>query len=221
MPAATDTAKKIRVILADDHPVVRKGLQSLIARQGHLRLAGEACDGDEALRKTRELKPDVVLMDINIGPSNGIESTRLILRHFPAIKILIQTVFEDDNHVFAAICAGASGYILKRHLPSSLFSYIKDIFEGGAPMSPNIAQKILVLFREHFPVPGTMEDYNLTKREKQILKYLVEGSSYKMIADKCNISIETVKTHFKRMYEKLHVASMTEAVAKAIHEKLT
>jgi DNA-binding NarL/FixJ family response regulator len=211
----------IRLAIFEDNISFVDALSVMIQRFPELELTGVYTDTSDIVRQLSADLPDVVLMDINIGPSNGIESTRLILRHFPAIKILIQTVFEDDNHVFAAICAGASGYILKRHLPSSLFSYIKDIFEGGAPMSPNIAQKILVLFREHFPVPGTMEDYNLTKREKQILKYLVEGSSYKMIADKCNISIETVKTHFKRMYEKLHVASMTEAVAKAIHEKLT
>jgi len=96
-----------------------------------------------------------------------------------------------------------------------------QVFEGGAPMSPVIAQKILTLFRYHFPVTGMPADYHLSKREKEILKHLVEGMSYKMIADKCAISIETVKTHFKKIYEKLHVASMTEAVVKAINEKLT
>jgi DNA-binding NarL/FixJ family response regulator len=211
----------IKLAIFEDNPKFIDALCLLIERFPELELTGVYVDTTQIVERLRDNPPDIVLMDIKIKPLNGIESIRLILQHFPAIKVLVQTVFEDDNHVFAAICAGASGYILKRHLPVSLNTYIKEIFEGGAPMSPNIAQKILLLFREHFPVSVMPVEYNLSKREKEILKYLVEGSSYKMIADKCVISIETVKTHIKRMYDKLHVASMTEAVAKAIYEKLT
>jgi DNA-binding NarL/FixJ family response regulator len=211
----------IKLAIFEDNPKFVDALTLLIERFPELDLVGVSSETGHIVDQLSVLPPDVVLMDIQIKPLNGIESTRLILRHFPAVKILIQTVFEDDNHVFAAICAGASGYILKRHLTGSLYTYIKEISEGGAPMSPNIAQKILLLFREHFPDSKASVDYSLSKREKEILKYLVEGASYKMVADKCSISIETVKTHIKRMYEKLHVASMTEAVAKAIYEKLT
>jgi DNA-binding NarL/FixJ family response regulator len=211
----------IKLAIYEDNDKFVDALCMMIERFPELELTGVYTDTSQIVEQLGTDIPDVVLMDIKIRPLNGIDSTRLILQHFPTVKILIQTVFEDDNHVFAAICAGASGYILKRHLSLSLHGYIQDIFEGGAPISPSIAQKMLLLFREYFPVSHLHEDYNLTKREKEILKYLVEGSSYKMIADKCNISIETVKTHFKRMYDKLHVASMTEAVAKAIHEKLT
>jgi DNA-binding NarL/FixJ family response regulator len=212
---------RIKLAIYEDNPKFIDALCILVERITELELIGVYTETGHILEQLQINQPDVILMDIKIKPLNGIEATRLILKHFPGTKILVQTVFEDDNHVFAAICAGASGYILKRQLPLSLYQYIKEIFDGGAPMSPNIAQKILQLFREHFPLSKMPEDYNLSKREKEILKYLVEGSSYKMIADKCMISIETVKTHIKRMYEKLHVASMTAAVAKAIYEKLT
>jgi len=211
----------IRLAIFEDNTKFIDALRIMLDQYEGLQITGIYTDTSNIVEQLTENMPDVVLMDINIKPLNGIESTRLILRNFPGVRILIQTVFEDDNHVFAAICAGASGYILKRHLPDSLPGYVKEILEGGAPISPNIAQKILYLFRKHFPETVMMEKYNLSKREKEVLKFLVEGLSYKMIADKCDISIETVKTHFKRIYEKLHVASMTEAVAKAIYEKLT
>jgi DNA-binding NarL/FixJ family response regulator len=211
----------VKLVIYEDNTKIIEALRIFIERWPELELIGIYTETDDIVRQLAKGIPDIVLMDIKIKPLNGIESTRLILKHYPTVKILIQTVFEDDNHVFAAICAGASGYILKRHLSESLPSYLKEIAEGGAPMSPGIAQKILLLFRQHFPDTATLANYNLSKREKEILKHLVEGLSYKMIADKCSISVETVKTHFKRIYEKLHVASMTAAVAKAIHEKLT
>ena len=211
----------IKLAIYEDNTRFIDALGIMIETLSEVELTGIYTETSNIIRQLTENMPDIVLMDIKIKPLNGIESTRLILRHFPSVKILIQTVFEDDNYVFAAICAGASGYILKRHLQDSFPHFLREIFAGGVPMSPNIAQKILLLFRKHFPDTTLLENYNLSKREKEILKFLVEGLSYKMIADKCNISIETVKTHFKRIYEKLHVASMTEAVAKAIYENLT
>lgn len=210
----------IKLSIYEDNNKFVDAMQLLIEGLPELELIGIYANTKNIIKDLTFDKPDVVLMDIKITPFNGIESTKMIVQHLPSAKILIQTVFEDDNYVFAAICAGASGYILKRHLQHSLTSYIMQVFEGGAPMSPDIAQKILALFRYHFPVAAAPADYHLSKREKEILTHLVDGLSYKMIAVKCDISIETVKTHFKRIYEKLHVASMTEAVAKAIHEKL-
>jgi DNA-binding NarL/FixJ family response regulator len=162
-----------------------------------------------------------VMMDIGISPVDGIEATKLITGNYPGIKILIQTVFEEDDKVFAAICAGASGYVLKNYLPQALMASINELMTGGAPMSPAIAEKILRLFRDHFHKTDLVENYNLSKREREILKYLVEGGSYKIVAQKCGIGFETVKTHIRSIYEKLHVASMSGAVAKAIHENLT
>ena len=183
-------------------------------------LVGAFSTTENMVSRMMEVKPDIVLMDIEISPLNGIEATKLILQHYPNVKILIETVFDEDSKVFAAICAGASGYILKRYLPDSLYNSIVDLYNGGTPMSPGIAIKILALFRNYFPKAGLHENYNLSKRERQVLKYLVEGLSYKMIADKCTLSYETIKTYINRIYEKLHVASMTEAVAKAIYENL-
>jgi DNA-binding NarL/FixJ family response regulator len=211
----------IKLAIYEDNTKFIEALKILLETLPEVELTGIYTDTGNIVEQLAKNIPDIVLMDIRIKPLTGIESTRLILQHYPFAKILIQTVFEDDDYVFAAICAGASGYILKRHVKDSLAYFLKEITEGGVPMSPAIAQKILLLFRKHFPNRALHENYNLSKREKEILKYLVDGLSYKMIAAKCNISLETVKTHFKRIYEKLHVASMTEAVAKAIYERLT
>ena len=211
----------VKLAIFEDNPKFIEAIGIMVEAMNEVELVGVYTDTSDIVNQLSDSRPDIVLMDIKIKPLNGIESTKLILEHFPQIRILMQTVFEDDNHVFAAICAGASGYILKRHLQDALPAYLKEIQNGGAPMSPNIAQHILALFRKHFFHTTLAESYNLSKREKEILKLLVEGLSYKMIADRCSISIETVKTHFKRIYEKLHVASMTEAVAKAIYENLT
>jgi DNA-binding NarL/FixJ family response regulator len=210
----------VKITIFEDNLKFLDALSILIEGQQDLILAGAFTDTGHLLRDLARNTPDLVLMDIEISPLNGIDSTKLILQHYPAVKILIQTVFEDDAKVFAAICAGASGYALKSHLPNSLPSFITDIMLGGAPMSPGIAAKILTLFRVYFPKAELKENYNLSKREKEILKCMVDGDSYKMVADKCQITYETVKSHIKKIYEKLHVASMTEAVVKAIKENL-
>jgi len=212
---------RVKLAIYEDNIKFIEALSIMIETLPEVELTGIYTDTGNIVEQLANNTPDIILMDIRIKPMSGIDSTRLILQHYPAVKILIQTVFEDDEHVFAALCAGASGYILKRHVQESLPVFLKEIFDGGVPMSPTIAQKILLLFRKHFPSKALLENYNLSKREKEILKCLVDGLSYKMIAAKCNISLETVKTHFKRIYEKLHVASMTEAVAKAIYENLT
>jgi len=211
----------VKLAIYEDNVKFIEAMKILLETLPDVELTGIYTETSNIVEQLANHTPDIILMDIRIKPLSGIESTRLILQHYPSVKILIQTVFEDDDHVFAAICAGASGYILKRHLQDSLSHFLKEMIDGGVPMSPTIAQKILFLFRKHFPGKSLLENYNLSKREKEILKYLVDGLSYKMIAAQCNISLETVKTHFKRIYEKLHVASMTEAVAKAIYEKLT
>jgi DNA-binding NarL/FixJ family response regulator len=150
---------------------------------------------------------------------NGIDAIKLLTKEFPLIQVLVQTVFEDDERVFDAISVGASGYILKNRLNSTLIDALKDLRTGGAPMSPSIARKVLTKlqydYRNRRPV--TSEEYNLTAREKEVLGAIVNGLSHKMIGYELNISYETVRSHIKKIYEKLHVASLTEVVAKAIN----
>ncbi|HUB59754.1 MAG TPA: response regulator transcription factor [Puia sp.] len=210
----------IRVALFEDNRKFLDALSIFIGSVPELELAGSFGDTSDLPGKMAEADPDVVLMDIGIAPLDGIEATRWIIGKHPGVKVLMQTVFDEDSKVFSAICAGASGYVLKTAHLDVLLPYILDVYEGGAAMSPTIAGKTLRLFRDHFQPGGKYADYKLSAREKEVLKYLVDGYSYKMIADRCQVSFETVKTYIKRIYEKLHVASMTEAVVKALKENL-
>ena len=211
----------VKVAIFEDNAKYLEALNILVDGLPGLELTGAYLNTSDLIARLAINIPEVVLMDIGISPIDGIEATKLITEKYPGIKILIQTVFEDDDKVFAAVCAGASGYVLKSHLPLALLSSINEIISGGSPMSPTIARKTLSLFREHFHKTNLVENYNLSKREKEILKCLVEGSSYKMAAQKCGIANETVKSHVRNIYEKLHVTSMSGAVAKAIRENLT
>jgi DNA-binding NarL/FixJ family response regulator len=170
----------------------------------------------------RECKPDVVLMDIEMPGRSGIEAVRILKKEFPQVQILMQTVFEDDDRVFDSICAGASGYILKNFLNTRLIDSIRELQFGGSPMSPSVARKVLTKMQQipQHVRPEEAPDYHLTPREKEVLSCVVEGLGYKMVGDKLNISYETVRSHVKKIYEKLHVASLTEAVAKAIKQRI-
>jgi DNA-binding NarL/FixJ family response regulator len=211
----------IKVAIFEDNVEFLEALSILINGLPGLELSGAYMNTGNMLVHLRGNTPDVVLMDIGITPIDGIDATKLVIENYPDTKVLIQTVFEEDGKVFAAICAGASGYVLKRYLPNALLAAITEIATGGSPMSPTIARKTLTLFKDHFHKTDLVENYNLSNREKEILRYLVEGGSYKIVAQKCGITFETVKTHIKRIYEKLHVTSMSGAVAKAIRENLT
>ena len=149
----------------------------------------------------------------------GIEATRLIKESLPHIQVLIQTVFFDDEYIFNAICAGASGYILKTTTPAAYIEAIRDVHSGGSPMTAGIARRVIELFKANVHPPAG-ESYELTDREKIVLQHLVAGKSYKMIADAMDISFDTVKTHIKNIYVKLHVHSSSEAVVKAIRERI-
>jgi DNA-binding NarL/FixJ family response regulator len=148
---------------------------------------------------------------------SGIEAVKQIRSIDQEIPILMLTVFDDNNHVFDAICAGASGYLLKKHISSRLFSAIDEVLEGGAPMSPSVARMVLASMHQKAP---SNNPYHLTPKEKEVLTSLSKGNSYKLIADQLTISIDTVRSHIRKIYEKLHVHSQTEAVSKAINEKL-
>ena len=210
-----------RISIYDDNARIREALEILLSTHAHFDLVG-AYSNTANLHETVQLsRPDIVLMDINIPPLDGIGATQFITKTFPHVKVVIQTIFDEDDKVFAALCAGASGYILKNTPSQKIIAAIEEILQGGAPMSPAIAHKVLGLFKAYVtPSITAAEHYELSLREKQVLRGLVDGMSYKMIAEKCDISFETVKSHIKNIYHKLRVASMTEAVVKAIRERI-
>eukprot|EP01133_Synstelium_polycarpum_P017781 gene17781-21211_t len=176
---------------------------------------GTFVNAAHALDNVRSTLPDMILMDIDMPEGNGIEGTCKIKASFPDLPIIIQTVFDDNENIFEAIKAGANGYLLKKTPPDKLLEHLREALGGGAPMTGTIAVKVLQFFREK---PAL--SYNLSEREKSILKLLVDGYSYKMIAHKSNISYFTVCNHIKKIYEKLHVNSATEAVRLAMQNRL-
>lgn len=209
----------IRVVLFDDNKHIRESLQMLISATPGITCIGTYPDCRDMLIYLESDVPDVVLMDIEMPGMNGIEAVKLIKQQFPEVQILMQTMFDDDDYIFEAICSGASGYILKTTTPLGYTEAIKNVHAGGSPMSPSIARKVFELFKTNLATQVDV-NYNLTDKEKEILQNLVKGKSYKMIAEEMLISTETVKTHMKNIYTKLHVNSNTEAVVKAIKDKI-
>jgi len=207
-----------RVVIADDQALVRVGLRKILEAEPDLDVVAEAADGEDAVAETRLHRPDVVLMDIKMPGMSGTEAVRQIRANGLQVKVVMQTVFEDDDKIMAAISAGASGYILKNSPPAKFIEAVEEAYHGGAPMTGSIAAKVLVLFQSQITVIPA--DTNLTSREKEVLQLLVLGKSYKMIAAELSITYVTVRFHMKNIYEKLHVTSMTEAVARAIQETL-
>jgi DNA-binding NarL/FixJ family response regulator len=209
----------IRVLIFDDNKNLLEGFKLLLKDSDGIFLAGTYPDAMQAVAMIRKDRPDVVLMDIQMPGISGIEAVRAIKSTFPTVQILMQTVFEDNDKVFAAICAGASGYILKSTPSDKVLEAITDVYLGGSPMSPSIARKVLQLFQHQFAeVPQDFQ--TLTPREKVVLSCMVKGQSYKMIADTCQIKFNTVHSHIKKIYQKLHVNSASEAVAKAIQQRI-
>ena len=209
----------IKVTIFEDNTNLRRGLTALINGSDGFESTGAFGNCDNMIRNITDSKPDVVLMDIKMPGMDGIEAVRVLKQQFPDIKILMETIFEDDEKVFQCICNGAEGYILKNTPPVQILEAIREIHEGGAPMTPSIARKVLAMFKS-----GTTfskdETYNLTDREREVLKYLVYGMSYKLVADKCCVSLDTVRSHVKSIYKKLQVHSKSEAVSKAIKGKI-
>jgi DNA-binding NarL/FixJ family response regulator len=212
----------IRVAIFEDNKLVRDALQAILSGTSGYVCTGAFADGNRWLQDMKRSEPDVVLMDIEMPGLNGIEVTQQIRQAFPEIKILIQTVFNDSDKVFQALCAGASGYILKNDPPHKYLEGINEVYNGGAPMSPAVAKKVLGFFgnKNIILVAPDNKDYELSEREKEILRLMVEGSNYRAIADKAFISYETVRTHVKNIYRKLHVASRSEAIMKAVQQGL-
>jgi len=208
-----------RIAIFDDNDNRREGLELLISMTDDMLCVGAYRDCSNVLKDIESSKPDVVLMDIDMPKVNGIEGVRIIRKKYPDLKILMQTVFEDDDKIFASICAGADGYILKKAQPHELMKAILEVLEGGAPMTPSIARQVMRLVsKQSNKIMDS--DLHLTAREHEILSLLVQGLSYKMIGERCNISLSTVNSHIQNIYEKLHVSSGTEAVAKAISQNI-
>jgi DNA-binding NarL/FixJ family response regulator len=212
----------LRVAIFDDNKNIRESITMLLKTVPGLEVVGSYSHVLDVADDVRESNPDIVLMDIEMPGMTGIEAVKVIKNEWPHVQILMQTVFEDDDRVFDSICAGASGYILKNHLNTKLVESIMELQYGGSPMSPSIARKVLGKLQQipQHVRPEEAPDYHLTPREKEVLGCIVNGLSYKMIADQLNISYETVRSHVKKIYEKLHVASLTEAVAKAINQRI-
>jgi DNA-binding NarL/FixJ family response regulator len=209
----------IRVLMFEDNKNLRESLAMYLADDDEIYLVGAFNDPVDCIKLTRKYEPDVILMDIQMPNMSGLEALVNIKTNFPNVKVLMQTVFDQDDKVFAAICGGANGYILKNPKPESYVNAIKDVYAGGSHLTPAIAAKVLGMFQSQFE--SKKENYiELTKREKEILQRMVEGQSYKMIADECFVSITTICTHIRHIYEKLHVNSASEAVVKALKLRL-
>lgn len=214
----------MKVLLVDDHPLVRDGIASLLAAKG-LDVIGEASDGLDALHKARELRPDIILMDIRMPGMDGLEATRLIKTEMPEIKIVMLTVSDDDQDLFESIRSGAEGYLLKSMNGEQFLELLAGVDRGEAPMSPGLAAKILHEFAHsagHRRQPKAVAPHRvvLTDREQDVLQLVVKGLSNKEIADALTISENTVKFHLKNILAKLHARNRTEAVAYALQTGL-
>ena len=203
---------QIKVAIVDDDEGIRGSLSALIKRASGLKLTGEFANGETALREIPKNLPDVVLMDINLPGMKGYDCVRLLKGAHPAVQFLMLTVYEDSDSLFNSLRAGASGYLLKRTASARLLEAIRDVYDGGSPMTPQLARRVVQFFAR----PGGEDSpvSKLTPGEKEFLDQLAKGYAYKEIADRMNISIDTVRSYVRTVYEKLHVHSRTEAVVK-------
>ena len=208
----------IKVLLYEDNPSLREGLTMLISGSDGFEVVASFKNCEHVVDEVSAFEPDVVLMDIDMPVVNGIEGLKRIRAVNDQVKILMLTVFDDNQNVFQAVSNGANGYVLKKTPPARLLEYIGEAATGGAPMTASIATQVLKMFANMNSKQG--EDYHLSDREKQVLQLLVDGYSYKMIASEMFIAIDTVRSHIKKIYEKLHVNSKSEAVAKAFKDRI-
>lgn len=209
---------QIGIVVYEDNNNLRESLCNLITFSKDLLLLGNYARVDEVTMQVMELQPDVILMDIDMPGINGIDAVKQIRTFNQQVQIIMLTVFDDNRHVLDAICAGASGYLLKKHISDHLLDAIAQVLQGEAPMSPGIARMVIQSMQQS--AKPAINNYNLTQREKEILSNLSKGNSYKLIAADLIISIDTVRTHIKNIYQKLQVHTQTEAVSKAVNERL-
>jgi DNA-binding NarL/FixJ family response regulator len=208
----------VHILIYEDNNNLRDSLASLLSLTQEYKVLATYPDCSKVKEQVIQWKPQVILMDIDMPGINGIEAVRIIRQFNKEVQIIMLTVFDDNSHVFDALSAGANGYLLKKYVSEKLLHSIHEVLEGGAPMSPSIARMVIDNMQQPLKLPGN--DYQLTNREKEILQSLSKGNSFKMIAAELSISLDTVRTHIKHIYDKLHVRSQIEAVSKAINEKL-
>lgn len=208
----------IRVLIYEDNKDLSDSFSALLRGTEGFALAGAFPNCTNIVEQLELLNPNVVLMDIDMPYTNGIEGLKLIQSNAPSTLVLMLTVFEDEKNIFDAILNGASGYLLKRTPPAKILEAITELYNGGAPMSPMIAKKVIELFKEKKQAPSN--NFELSEGEKKVLQLLAEGNSVKMIADMLSLSADAIKSRIKKIYEKLHVRNMGEAVAKAIRFRI-
>jgi DNA-binding NarL/FixJ family response regulator len=208
----------IKVAIIEDHHKFRECLELLLNNTPGYRCVGSFRSMEEALEKIKFELPDVALVDIGLPGMSGVDGVRVLKERYPKLLMLMNTVYDDDERIFQALCAGASGYLLKKTPPVKLLESLKEAIAGGAPMSPEVARRVLTLFREIRP--REQGDYQLTPHELRLLKLLVEGHSYKTAAAQLGVSVKTISFHLQKIYEKLQVHSKSEAVAKAFRNGL-
>lgn len=207
----------IRVIIYDDNIQRCESIKALLTLTDNMECVAAFNNCSNVLPEMVTLQPDVVLMDIEMPEIDGIQGVLLIKKHFPNIRIIMQTVFEDEDKIFACLQAGAEGYLLKTATAEKITQSIEEVYQGGASMTPSVAFRVMKFFNQ----PAKIEnEFNLTKKEKEVLVLLADGNSYKMVADKLGISYFTVNSHIKKIYEKLHVHSLGEAVSLAHKNKI-
>jgi DNA-binding NarL/FixJ family response regulator len=208
----------ISVAIVEDNPDYRLGTSYILRTSPGFSVIGEYASAEAFFAALPAARPDVVLMDISLPGLSGIDAIGRLRADHPNVQAVVLSVHEDGEHVFQAICAGAVGYLTKPVMPALLTEAVESAFAGGTPMSPRIARRVLDMFRTYVPPPQA--DYNLTEREVAVLERLVEGDGYKEIAGTLCISVYTVRAHLRNIYEKLHVHSKSQAVSKALKERL-
>jgi DNA-binding NarL/FixJ family response regulator len=216
LKSAKNDPHPIRVVIVEDDPGIRESLGELLRRSAAFNLAGSYADGESALAEVPKIKPDVVLMDINLPKIDGVECVRQLKPLAPATQFVMLTVYEDNERLFKSLMAGASGYLLKRTSHANVLAAIQEVCAGGAPMSPQIARRVVQHFRQ---APGNEAEMGLlAPREKVFLEHLARGYRYKEIAEMMSISMDTVRSYVRTIYDKLHVHSRTEAVVKYLKQ---
>jgi DNA-binding NarL/FixJ family response regulator len=208
----------VKVVIIEDKQQIRDGLAALINGTEGFQCTGTFDSMETALKQINAQNTDLVLVDIGLPGMSGIEGMRLFKKNYPNLLLLVLSVYEDDDRIFEALCAGASGYLLKKTSPARLLDGLREAVNGGAPMSPEVARRVITVFREIRPPENS--DYQLTPHETRLLKLLVEGHNYKTAAAELGVSVNTISFHLKHIYEKLQVHSKSEAVAKALRNRL-